>query len=139
MAVSTTTVGAGTLTIGATADLTNLSSQATNVRLVTESDQGDPINVLSGEQVSGDFSESQTLEGTLLLDLGNASSTALFLYDHAGETLPFEFVPNTAAGISFTGSLIVASPSEIGGDVKAKATYDFKFSVVGKAAHAPVA
>lgn len=130
MAVSTITVGAGTLTIGASSDLTNFSSQITSCRLVPSSDIGDTIYVLSGESVAGDFTESYTLEGTLLQDLGATSKTE-WLFNNAGETHVFEFVPNTTAGRTITGSLVV-SAVDIGGDVRSKPTSDFSFTVIGK-------
>lgn len=137
MAVNQNTV-IGTLTIGAAGELTNFSSQLTSIKLVTSSETGDTIDVLSGETVGGDFSESQTLEGTMLQDLG-ASSKMLWLYENAGETHVFEFIPSTAAAKKFTGSLVVASPAEIGGDAKSKPTTDISFQVIGKAVVSDVA
>ncbi|MFE4078209.1 hypothetical protein [Paenarthrobacter sp. YIM B13468] len=137
MAVNQNTV-VGTLTIGAAADLTNFSSQLTSIKLVTSSDTSDPVPVLSGETVAGEFSETQTLEGTMFQDLGTASKM-LWLYDNAGETHVFEFIPSTAAGKKFTGSLVVASPAEIGGDAKSKPTTDISFQVIGKAVAGDVA
>lgn len=131
MAVSTYTVGAGTLTIGASGDLTNFSSQITSCKLEASADLGDTIYVLSGESVAGDFSETFTLTGTMLQDLGATSKTE-WLFNNAGETHVFEFVPSTAAGRRITGSLVVSSPAEIGGDVRTKPTTDFSFTVVGK-------
>ncbi len=132
MAVNTLTVGAGTLTIGAAAALTNFSSQVTSVKLVSSSDTSDSIYVLSGESVAGDFSESFTLEGSMLQDFGSVGSKTEWLFTKAGETHVFEFIPNTAAAKKITGSLVVTSPAEIGGDVRQKASTDFSFNVVGK-------
>lgn len=131
MAVNTLTVGAGTLTIGAAADLTNFSSQVTSAKLVPSSETGDTIYVLSGESVSGDFTETYTLEGTFLQDFGTAGSKTEWLFNNAGETHVFEFTPNTVAGKKITGSLVVTSV-EIGGDVNSKPTSDFTFNVIGK-------
>ena len=133
MAVKTTQVGAGTLVIGADLETVNLSSQVTACRLVTSADQSDSVYVLSGESVAGDRTETQTLEVTLFQDFGNLDSTTEWLYEHAGETHSFEFVPNSAKGKAITGSLIVEA-TDIGGDVKTNATSDVTFNVVGKAA-----
>jgi hypothetical protein len=132
MAVTTYTVGAGTLTIGASGDLTNFSSQVTSVKLTASSDIGDTIYVLSGESVAGDFSETYQLEGTMLQDLGALASVTEWLFNQSGETHVFEFIPSTAAGRTITGSLVVSSPAEIGGDVRTKPLTDFTFTVVGK-------
>lgn len=131
MAVNTYTVGAGSLTIGATTELTNFSGQTTAVRLVPSVDQGDAIRTLSGESVAGDRTESWTLEGTLLQDLGATTSTTEWLFDHRGETHVFEFTPSTAKGKTITGSLVVEA-IEIGGDAGTKPTSDFTFTVVGE-------
>lgn len=130
MAVNVLNIGAGELTIGASTDLTIFSGQVTACRLVPSVDQGDTITVLSGEKVAGDRTESFTLEGTLLQDLGATESTTEWLFENRGETHVFEFTPNTAKGKTITGSLVVEA-IEIGGDVSTKATSDFTFIVVG--------
>ena len=130
MAVNTITIGAGTLTIGATGSLITMQSQVTACRLVPSVDRGDNVNVLSGEEVSGDRSESWNLAGTILQDIGAAESVVEWLFDHRGETHPFEFVPSTAKGRKFSGELNVEAV-EMGGDVKTKPTSDFEFALVG--------
>lgn len=131
MAVSTLTVGAGTFTIGAAGALTNFSSQVTSIKLVPSAETGDSIYVLSGESVAGDYSESYTIEGTMLQDFGSATSKTEWLYTHSGETQVFEFDPATVGATKITGSLVVTA-IEIGGDVKTKPTSDFTFNCIGK-------
>lgn len=131
MAVATLTVGAGTFTIGAAGALTNFSSQVTSIKLVPSAETGDVIPVLSGESVAGDFTETYTIEGTLLQDFGTTASKVEWLYAHSGETHVFEFDPATTGATKITGSLVVTSV-EIGGDVKTKPTSDFSFQCVGK-------
>lgn len=130
MAVNTITMGPGSLTIGATTDLTNFTGQITSIRLVPSVDQGDSVMVLSGESVAGDRTESFTLEGTVFQDLGATTSTTEWLFTNRGETHVFEFIPSTAKGKKITGSLVVEA-IEIGGDVNTKPTSDFSFVVVG--------
>lgn len=137
MAVNTVTVGAGQLTIGADTALINFSSQITTATLVPDVDQDDPIKVLSGESVAGDRTESFTLEGTMLQDLGATESTTEWLFEHRGETHAFEYVPNTTKGRKITGSLVVEA-IEIGGDVGTKPTSDFEFTLIGEPVIAPV-
>ena len=88
MAVKVLTVGPGTLSIGADLNLTNFESQVTSCRLVPSVDNDDPINVLSGEQVAGDRTESFALEGSFLQDFGSLGSTTEWLFQHRGETQP---------------------------------------------------
>lgn len=128
MTVNYITMGPGTLSIG-DAPLKDFSSQCTSVKLTPAVDNGEPINVLSGEQVAGDRSESFTLDGTFLQDLGVDSATE-WLFTNRGETMPFVFVPSTTAGRQISGDLVVEA-IDIGGDVKTKPTSDFSFVVVG--------
>lgn len=130
MAVNTITMGPGKFTIGDVAALTTFDSQVRAIRLVPSVDNGDPIDVLSGEQVAGDRSESFTIEGTMLQDFGSTASRTEWLFEHRGETHSFEFVPSTAAGKKITGQLQVEA-IEIGGDVKTKPESDFEFNVIG--------
>ena len=131
MAVNVLTVGPGTLTIGADANLKNFESQTTSCRLVPNVENDDPINVLSGEQVAGDRTESFTLEGAFLQDFGSTGSLTEWLFEHRGETHPFKFIPNTTKARQITGSLVVEA-IEIGGDARAKPTSDFGFQVIGE-------
>ena len=131
MAVKVLTVGPGTLSIGADLNLTNFESQVTSCRLVPSVDNDDPINVLSGEQVAGDRTESFALEGSFLQDFGSLGSTTEWLFQHRGETHPFTFVPNTVAGKAIVGSLQVEA-IEIGGDARSKPTSDFEFQIIGE-------
>lgn len=130
MAVDPITVGPGTLTIGATLDLVSFSSKVTSCRVVPNVNTGDPINVLSGEQVAGDRDESFTLAGTFVQDFGITDSTTEWLFENRGSELPFVFVPNTARGRQVSGTLTVEA-IEIGGDVKTKPTSDFEFTLSG--------
>lgn len=131
MAVSAPKVGVGTFTIGAAGLLTNFSSQVTSIKLVPSADTSDPIFTLSGESVSGDFSETYTIEGTLIQDFGTTASKVEWLYAHTGETHVFEFDPATSGLTKITGSLVVTAV-EIGGDVNSKPQSDFSFQCVGK-------
>jgi len=137
MAVQTTTMGPGKLTIGASSSLTTFEGQVTSCRLVPSVDQGDAIYVLSGESVAGDRTESFTLEGTMLQDFGKTGSRLEWLFTNRGQTHVFSFEPNTAAGKRWTGSLVVEA-IESGGDVNTKPTSDFSFVLVGAPAIVPV-
>jgi len=131
MTVNTITVGPGKLTIGADAGLTNFSSQIRSGKLVPSVDKGDPIHVLSGEEVPGERTEKFQLTGNVQQDFGAIDSRVEWLWEHRGETHDFEYVPSTAAGRTITGQLIVEAV-DIGGDVKSKPTSDFAFDLVGE-------
>jgi hypothetical protein len=130
MTVSYFTVAPGLLSIGAAGTLQDFSAQCTSCKLTPSVDNGDPINVLSGEQVPGDRTESFTLDGTFLQDLGTDSKTE-WLFENAGQSMPFVFTPSTTAGRSINGTIVVEA-IDIGGDVGGKPTSDFSFIVVGR-------
>lgn len=130
MTVNAPTVGPGLLTIGEAAALTNFSSQIRSAKLVPNVAKGDPIDVLSGETVPGDRTETNTLVISLQSDFGHDDSRTEWLWEHRGETHPFAYVPNNALGRRISGSIVV-EPIEIGGDVKSKPNTEVTFDLVG--------
>jgi hypothetical protein len=130
MTTHTLTVGPGTLTIGESTGITVFTGQCTSCKLVPTVTKGDPIPVLSGDEVPGDRDEAFSLDGTLLQDFGATGSTTEWLWNHRGETHDFVYAPSAAGGKEITGQLIV-EPIEIGGDVKTKPTSDFSMDLVG--------
>lgn len=130
MAVQTVTVGPGTLDIGETGALTSLAPQVTSCKLVPSVDREDPIPVLSGETVSGDRTESWTLEGEFLQDfgLGDLRLTE-WTFTNRGKTFPFEYRPNNAGDKVIRGRITVEA-TDIGGDVKKKARAEFEWEVL---------
>lgn len=130
MAVSTVLVGPGILDIGETGSLTSLASQVTSCKLVPSVDREDPIPVLSGETVSGDRTESFTLQGTFLQDFGVGDQRiSEWSFTNRGKTFPFTYTPNNAADKSISGRITVEA-TDIGGDVKKKNTTDFEWEVL---------
>lgn len=130
-AIGTTILGPGTLTIGETTSLHAMSNQVTSAKLVPKVDKEKGLTVLSGLKKGGARSESWTLEGKFLFDMGTADSTSDYLFDNRGKDMPFTFTPSTARGTTFTGTLTVES-AEIGGDVDTdNLEVDFSFELVG--------
>ncbi|MBM7052219.1 hypothetical protein [Rothia sp. ZJ1223] len=129
--IGTTILGPGTLTLGANTSMHTMSNQVTSVKLVPKVDREKGLTVLSGLKKGGARSESWTLEGKFLFDLGTAESTSDYLFDNRGQDVPFTFTPATARGTTFTGTLTVES-AEIGGDVDIdNLEVDFSFEVQG--------
>ncbi|MFJ2144158.1 hypothetical protein ACIOJF_02510 [Glutamicibacter sp. NPDC087831] len=131
MAVNAQTLGAGTLTIGASTDIIQLASQVTEVELAPEVDRGDPIRVLSGESVNGDRTENWTLSVTFLTDLGETTSVWEYLFENRSSVMPFTFTPNNSKGKQINGSLTVEAAS-LGGEAGATSTSEVEFSLVGE-------
>jgi len=134
MTVNTVTVGAGTLHIGEVGAVKSFSSQLTSCTLVPDVSTGDAVDVLSGEQIAGERTESWTLKGKVFQDLGTASSQysglTEWLFTNRGTEFDFEFIPSTSGGKGVRGVLVVEAV-DIGGDVKARAQSDFEWQLVG--------
>lgn len=129
MAIKSYIVGPGSLVFGAPGSPEEIAAQITSATLTPSTDVGDPLDVLSGEQLPGDRTTTWVLEGTLLQDLSETGITAYTL-ENAGVNVPFVYIPNNVEARSASGNVII-DPTAIGGEVKARATADFEFSCVG--------
>ena len=129
MPVKSDKLGPGTLTIGETGTETQFASQLRSCAIEPSTDTEDPIDVLSGEQVDGDDTDTAELTGTILQSY-DAQSLLLWAHEHKGETLPFTFIPNNDGALQVTGSVKIRR-IRIGGDVKTRNTSDFTFPIVG--------
>ena len=135
MPISSYKMGPGTLTLGAAADLIDLSCQMTNLRVEPSETvkSTDAVPVLCGEELPAEESASYSfrMKGTLLQDLA-AAGACDWTWEHRGEEHVFTFVPNTVAGRSITGTVRVA-PIVIGGDVDKtkRPTSDIDWAVIG--------
>lgn len=129
MAIKSTVLGPGTLTIGEEGSEEQFAAQLTNIRLVPNVTTSDPIPVLSGEELDGDDTEIWEMSGTLLQSF-DADSLVDWALANKGEKLPFVFVPNTVADRQYTG-IVKVQPVTIGGDVKKRNTSDFTWRMTG--------
>lgn len=139
MTVAAQTLGPGVLsfTVDGGGALADFSSQVTACEVDVSTDTDDAIDVLSGEQIDGDSTETFTLKATFLQDL-TAAGVIDWSWVNAGDTAAFIFVPNTEADRSVTGTVRVRRLN-IGGDVKKKNTSDVEFSVIGTPTFGPAA
>lgn len=129
MAVKTQKLGPGVLRFGETASEQEFSSQVTSVLIEPDFDSEDNIPVLSGEEVPGDETETYVLSGEFLQEY-SMESLLVWCKANSGTVLPFTFTPNSSAGFSVTGSVIIRAVA-IGGDVKTSNTSEFEFPGVG--------
>lgn len=130
MAVKSTVLGPGVLEFGDTGSLMDFTTQVTAATVSMEADRDDPIPTLSGDNLVGEATYTAELEATLVQDLSESGIIA-WSWEHKGETLPVRFIPNSAAGLTVTGSVII-DPISIGGDVKVRNTSDVTYSFVGE-------
>lgn len=132
--VKSTKLGPGTLTFGPTATVQDASCQLQNGVVGWDKDKDDDITVLCGDVVAGGTNYTATLSGTFLQDLEDETTGLVkYSWEHKGETVEFVYTPNTAAGATVTGQVIV-DPIDVGSteDFGATMTSDFEWDCVGE-------
>jgi hypothetical protein len=121
-------LGPGTLKFGTTTDV---SYQASSVRLVPDVNETDGTPTLAVPQPAPDAKVTWTLQGTVIQDFTDAASFVNWCSDNALSEETFEFVPVTAATpLKYAGTVKVY-PVEIGGDAGVQVTTDFSMPIVG--------
>ena len=136
MASKVRTLGPGSFNITDEKNGRDFSADLTKAQLNPSNSSDDPTTYLDGSQ-EANTSTTWTMEGTIGDDF-SAEGLSVRCFDHANETLPFEFVPNKTGAIKWTGDVTV-TPVAVGGDVKSKNTNDFSFPVTNlkHTAHTP--
>ncbi|AYN56797.1 major tail protein [Arthrobacter phage Adaia] len=131
MAIKSQQLTKGLLTIGETGTVSEWGGQVRAVSLTPEYDAEDNIPVLSGEEIAGDETKTETLSGTVLDDYSATGSIWLFAKQNEGKELPFIWEPNSVdGGIRIKGTIKMRQLA-LGGDVKTRNENDFEFVVVG--------
>ena len=125
-------LGPGTLKIGATGAEIDASCLINNARVEVDKEQDDAKYKLCGTATPGKITYTYKLTGNLDTDVDLPTGLFAFSQDHAGEQTQFEFVPNTAAGTSCAGTLVM-DPLEFGADEYGQPLdSDFELTIIGK-------
>ena len=122
---------AGTMTLG-TVPL-DVSAQVIGVILGSETETGDAITVLSGDQITSGMATSSTLSGTFVLD-PYAAGVGEWTWTNHGTEQPFELTVTAGAstGVVVTGTVFVTRLS-IGGEAYGDVLQsEFEWAVVGE-------
>jgi len=117
----------GSLNLGEVGSLMDFSAQVTACRVVPSVDTADSLPTLDGGTLAGEDTESFSLTATVIQDV-SAAGIIDWSWDHAGEEVPFEFIPTTGRIIAGT---VKVRRIEIGGDVQQKNTSDIEWPIVG--------
>lgn len=124
-------LGPGSLHIGLTGTLLDVSCNINSCTIAAEKTEGDSSTKLCGTVVPGAVSYSYGMAGNVDTDIGLATGFFALSQDHAGESVDFEYTPNTGAVTKAVGTLII-DPLDFGGDeTGATMTSDFDFTIVG--------
>jgi hypothetical protein len=126
-------LGPGLLEIGVSGTEIDVSCYILNAKITNTKNTGTPNRYLCGSSLPGTTTYDFTLTGQIDVDV-EAGAAGLFdlCWNNPGETYHFTFTPNTEAGHSAAGDLVV-DPLEFGADeYGANLTSPFTFACVGK-------
>lgn len=129
MSIQSTKVENGSLVFGDPGSELEFAAQVTACTVEPSVDTEDDVPVLSGEVLPGDDEETAVLTGSFLQDIKTNGFSA-WTWENAGQVVPFIFIPNSALERQISGEVKVRR-TNIGGEVKARATADFEFPCVG--------
>lgn len=134
MAVTESKLKSGTFTIGAASPGPQLivATQAANVRIIPNtSEDGDPLELLSGDVLAADATTEWQLAAGLIQDFTDPAGVIAYSWDHAGETVPFVWAPAGALGPSYAGNVVVR-PLEVGGDVNKRLENELEWVITAQ-------
>jgi hypothetical protein len=121
-------LGPGTLKLGS--PLVEFGTQIANVTLEPSQDEEDGTPTLAEPDPAAEISEAWALTGEAIQDFEEPTGFVNYCFDNALTIVDFEFTPNTAAGVKYTGECRLVSVP-IGGDAGTQITSTFEFPVVG--------
>jgi len=128
----------GTLELGTSPTLLDVSCQITNCRITSSySDDGDAVTVLCGDSLPAPRKlDGHHLEGTIIQDFDVAAADGgviAWLWAHDLENVAYSYIPDDSGAPTITGNLVVEIPGDtFGGDVNTRNTADFTWSLQGK-------
>lgn len=132
MTVNKTPLGPGTLVLGDVGTPLDISCQIINALIEWEKEKDDDVVVLCGDTAAGATTYTATIAGELFQDVDDPAGILATSWANKGTETPFVFTPNTAAGTSAEGVLVL-DPIDFGGDeAKANMTSEFTWSIVGE-------
>lgn len=134
MALPTTTtrLGPGTLEIGSVGSEIDVSCLVNNAVIAADKDEGDATTKLCGDVRAGTVTYTYALSGNMDTDVADDAGFFALSQAEPGSQQTFTFTPNTAAGTSATGILVI-DPLDFGADESgADLTSDFEFTIVGR-------
>lgn len=107
-------------------------TQSTSVALVPSfAEEGDRVEVLSGDTIEPDEVTSWSLNLGLIQDFEDSDGIIEFLRANAGEVVPFLWYPAGATVVKYAGDVRIR-PTTIGGGVAVRLTSEVELPVIGE-------
>jgi hypothetical protein len=132
MPVNSTKLGPGTLIFTIAATPIDASCQVSSATVAWSKNKDDDVRMLCGDVKPGATTYTAQLSGTIDQDLSDTAGIVFWTWDHRGEVAGFEYVPNSDAGATVTGDVLV-DPLDVGGDTGGDdMTSDFTWDCVGE-------
>jgi hypothetical protein len=123
-------LGPGTLKIGMTATLIDVSCLTNNAKIEPNITAGDVKRMLCGTSKAAPDEIDWVITGNVDVDAGLSSGFFALTWKNIGVTVDFEFTPSTAVGTKVIGKLKLA-PLALGADeYGAYLNSDFEFALV---------
>lgn len=126
MADKIRTLGPGSLVIGTDTTQVKLDVDCTSAELSPDNSTEDADTYLDGHEEGGALTTTWTLSGSIAEDY-SMGGAQVFCLNHAGDTMPAKFIPNTKGALQLDMNVTIA-PIAFGGDVKTKNKKDFEFA-----------
>lgn len=130
MPLTDSRLGPGTLSFGPSGTPVDFSAQAGAVRLTPSTDSTDGTPTLETPEPAPLTTISWALNVDAIQDFEDPAGFVNYLMDNALSEQEFAWVPNTAAGTSFAGTVQIV-PIEIGGDVAVQVVTSVELPLVG--------
>ncbi len=125
MAVKSHKLGPGSLKLGATGSEIEFAVSLRSVAVEPETDEGDSLPVLSGDEIDEGDEETYNLTGSLL-ESYDIDSLQVWAHVNAGSVVPFTFRPDNDKAVGIKGQVKIRRIGW-GGDVKERNEVDFEF------------
>lgn len=129
------TLGPGSLVFGFTGTDLDMSCQVAEAAIEFDKDTEDSETMLCGDVIAGERVYSAVLRLVVKQDY-EADGVIDWTWTHAGEQVPFEFIPRLSSTATVTGQVIV-DPINIGGTVKSRNSSEAEWDLVGMPSFTP--
>lgn len=125
MGITESKLKKGTLTIGTK----SFATQATNVKITPDhKDDGEALEVLSGDQIPASSSRTDTLKIEAIQDFTDPAGFLTYTWEHDGENVAFEWTPTDKATPKWSGTVQVRA-LEVGGEINKRIMTSAEFPI----------